>query len=137
VAAGRGGVDATRVHAAGLLLVDDDASFRAAARALLAGAGFPVTAEAGTGREALAAAADVEPALVLLDIQLPDIDGFEVARRLTGQSLAPVVILISTREAIDYGRQVVDCGAAGFVTKARLSGTALRAILHSIGEARP
>lgn len=137
MAAGRGGADAAGVHAAGLLLVDDDASFRAAARALLAGAGFPVTAEAGTGREALAAAADVEPALVLLDIQLPDIDGFEVARRLRAQSLAPVVILISTREAIDYGRRIAECGAAGFVTKARLSGSALRAILYSIGEGRP
>ena len=84
-----------------LLLVDDDAAFRSTARALLTSAGFSVLAEAATGSDALATAAAISPALVLLDVQLPDIDGFEVARRLRAQSRPPAVVLISTREAID------------------------------------
>jgi DNA-binding NarL/FixJ family response regulator len=123
-------VDAPHVDPAGYLLVDDDAAFRAAARALLGADGIVVTSEAATGREALQAAVTDRPDVVLLDIQLPDMDGFEVARRLRAQAAPLVVVLISTRDAIDYGRQVTDCGAIGFITKARFSGAALRAILH-------
>ena len=84
-----------------LLLVDDDASFRSAARAVLGEAGFGVTAEAGSGREAIDAVARLRPGLVLLDVQLPDLDGFEVLRRLRALPTAPSVVLISTREAAD------------------------------------
>ena len=116
-----------------LLLVDDDAGFRSTARELLTSAGFGILAEAATGSDALAAAAAVGPAVVLLDVQLPDIDGFEVARRLRAQPQPPDVVLISTREAIDYGRRIHDCGALGFITKSSLSGASLRAILHVNG----
>jgi DNA-binding NarL/FixJ family response regulator len=116
-----------------LLLVDDDASFRSTARALLATAGFEVLAEAATGRDALAAAEAVRPTLVLLDVQLPDIDGFEVTRRLRAQPGPPAVVLISTREAIDYGRRISDCGALGFITKSSLSAASLRAMLETHG----
>ena len=114
----------------GYLLVDDDPAFRAAARALLGADGIVVTSEAATGREALRAAAHDRPAVVLLDVQLPDIDGFEVARRLCARATPPAVVLISTRDAIDYGRAIRDCGAIGFITKARFSGVTLRAILR-------
>jgi CheY-like chemotaxis protein len=90
--------------------------------------GFTV-AEAATGAEATEAARTVRPGLVLLDIQLPDFDGFEVARRLAaapGQDKAPVVVLTSTREARDYGRQIAASPAAGFLPKDQLSGKALR-----------
>jgi CheY-like chemotaxis protein len=116
-----------------LLLVDDDAAFRSTARALLTSAGFGVLGEAATGLDALAAAAAIGPALVLLDVQLPDIDGFEVARRLRAQSRPPVVVLISTREAIDYGRRIRDCGALGFITKSSLTPASLRAMLQTDG----
>jgi DNA-binding NarL/FixJ family response regulator len=116
-----------------LLLVDDDASFRSTARALLATAGFEVLAEAATGSDALAAAEAVRPTLVLLDVQLPDIDGFEVTQRLRAQPGPPAVVLISTREAIDYGRRISDCGALGFITKSSLSAASLRAMLETHG----
>jgi DNA-binding NarL/FixJ family response regulator len=116
-----------------LLLVDDDEAFRAAARAVLDSAGFDVTAESATGMGALSLAAAAPSTVMLLDVQLPDIDGFEVVRRLRAASASPTVVLISTREAADYGRRIVDSGAAGFITKARLSGASLRAILHADG----
>jgi CheY-like chemotaxis protein len=116
-----------------LLLVDDDAAFRSTARALLTSAGFGVLAEAATGVDALAVAAAVGPELVLLDVQLPDIDGFEVARQLRAGPEPPAVVLISTREAIDYGRRIRDCGALGFITKSSLSAASLRAMLQPDG----
>jgi DNA-binding NarL/FixJ family response regulator len=116
-----------------ILLVDDDPAFRAAARDLLGAAGFAVTGEAATGREALATAAAMRPSLVLLDVQLPGIDGFEVVRWLQRQPDPPAIVLISTREAADYGRRVAESGAAGFITKSKLSGDSLRAILRSKG----
>jgi DNA-binding NarL/FixJ family response regulator len=116
-----------------LLLVDDDAAFRSTARALLTAAGFDVLAEAATGLDALATAAAIGPALVLLDVQLPDIDGFEVARRLRAQARPPAVVLISTREAIDYGRRIRECGALGFITKSSLTPASLHAMLQTDG----
>jgi CheY-like chemotaxis protein len=114
-----------------VLLVDDDPRFRAVAVWLLATWGFEVAGEAATGREALEAARRLRPSIVLLDIQLPDLDGFDVARRMlaTTPAPAPAVVLISTREALDYGRQIGDSGAVGFITKSRLSGEALRELL--------
>jgi CheY-like chemotaxis protein len=117
-----------------VLLVDDDAEFRAAARSLLATWGFTVVGEAASGEEALRAMATTGVDLVLLDVQLPDIDGFEVARRLRLAGQSPTVVLVSTREAIDYGRRVPDSGVAGFVTKARLSRAGLRAMLRDESE---
>jgi CheY-like chemotaxis protein len=121
------------------LVVDDHEGFRAFARLILESAGFTVT-EAATGAEAASAAAATSPRLVLLDIQLPDTDGFEVARRLTaapdqpaqdGQQPppAPVIVLTSTREASDYGGRIAASPAAGFLPKDQLSARALRAYL--------
>ena len=116
-----------------VLLVDDDEAFRSAARMLLEAEGFLVAGEAATGDDALRDAAEIQPSVILLDVQLPDIDGFEVARRLPRGAGAPIVILISTREAVDYGRRIGDSGVDGFVTKAHLSGDTLRAILRAAG----
>ena len=98
---------------------------------MLEAAGFTV-AEAATGAEATQAARTVRPGLVLLDIQLPDFDGFEVARRLAADPAggpAPVVVLTSTREASDYGGRIAASPAAGFLPKDQLSGAALRRFL--------
>jgi CheY-like chemotaxis protein len=113
------------------LIVDDHDGFRTFARGMLEAAGFTV-AEAATGAEATQAARTVRPGLVLLDIQLPDSDGFEVARRLAADPAdgpAPVVVLTSTREASDYGGRIAASPAAGFLPKDQLSGAALRRFL--------
>ena len=112
---------------AAILIVDDHDGFRTFARGMLEAAGFTV-AEAATGAEAAEAARSVRPGLVLLDIQLPDSDGFEVARRLAAQADGPVIVLTSTREASDYGGRISSSPAAGFLPKDKLSAAAIRRI---------
>jgi DNA-binding NarL/FixJ family response regulator len=118
-----------------VFIVDDHAAFRAVAREVLARAGFDVVGEAASGEDALAAAARINPQVVVLDVQLPGINGFEVARRLLAKSQAPVVVLVSTAEAADYGRRIVESGAVGFITKSSLSGDTLHAALRGDTEA--
>ena len=113
--------------ATSILIVDDYAPFREKARSLLQAEGFDVVGEAENGAEALRIAEEVRPDVVLLDVQLPDFDGFEVARRLRRLEPAPEVILTSSRD--DY-RQLVDASAArAFVLKDELSGESLAAAL--------
>jgi DNA-binding NarL/FixJ family response regulator len=112
-----------------ILLVDDHPLFRRATHALLSADGFDVVGEAAGGAEALTAVDRLRPDLVLLDVQLPDIDGFEVARRLATGATPPAVILISSRDAHEYGGQVEAAAARGFIAKASLSGAAIRELL--------
>jgi DNA-binding NarL/FixJ family response regulator len=112
-----------------VLIVDDHPSFRATARAILQAEGFEVIGEAETGGAGLKCAQKLRPDVVLLDVQLPDFDGFEVASRLTGNGEGPRVVLTSSRDASDFGPLVAQSGALGFVPKAELSGAALRAVL--------
>jgi DNA-binding NarL/FixJ family response regulator len=112
-----------------LLIVDDHAGFRSLARRLLTSGGFDVVGEATDGQAAVTAARRLRPDLVLLDIQLPDIDGFEVTARLADGGAGPVVVLTSTRDRADYGERVAQSGACGFLPKAELSGAALQAFL--------
>jgi CheY-like chemotaxis protein len=111
-----------------VLIVDDHGPFRAVARQLLEAAGYVVTGEAADGAEALAAVAAEAPDAVLLDVQLPDLDGFSVATALTAGG-GPVVVLVSSREAEDYGQRIAACGARGFIAKRRLSGAAFAALV--------
>jgi DNA-binding NarL/FixJ family response regulator len=113
-----------------VLIVDDHAGFRASARILLVDAGFEVVAEAADGRSALGQAGRLHPEIVLLDIQLPDMDGFVVAKELAHGSWSPAVVLVSTRDAVDYGRRLTESSATGFISKSRLSGDTLRAMLR-------
>jgi DNA-binding NarL/FixJ family response regulator len=112
-----------------LMIVDDHPGFRSLARKLLEAGGFEVVGEAANGHAAVAIARVLRPELVLLDIQLPDIDGFEVTARLADGEVGPVVVLTSTRDRSDYGERVAQSGARGFIPKAELSGAALRAFL--------
>jgi DNA-binding NarL/FixJ family response regulator len=112
-----------------ILIVDDHVPFRAFARALLQADGFKVVGEASDGASAVAVTEQVRPDVVLLDIQLPDVDGFEVARRLLEGHSPPPVVFTSSRDAADYGDRIETSGAAGFVPKADLSGAAVRALL--------
>jgi DNA-binding NarL/FixJ family response regulator len=113
-----------------VLLVDDHPSFRRCARALLKAEGFEVVAEAVDGASALALAEQVSPELVLLDIQLPDIDGFEVAHRLLARDPEIAIVLVSGRERAEYGSSIEQSGALGFVAKSDLSGAALESLLE-------
>jgi CheY-like chemotaxis protein len=112
-----------------VLIVDDHATFRASARLLLESEGFVVVGEAADGGSAIEQTTALSPDLILLDIQLPDIDGLEVASRVTVADDAPVVILTSSRDGGDFGPLVEASGARGFVSKADLSGESLRALL--------
>ena len=109
-----------------VLIVDDHPSFRATARLLLESEGYSVVGEAATGTSALRQAADLRPDVVLLDVNLPDLDGFAVAERLTADGGGPAVVLCSSRDARDYGELIARSGARGFVAKADLSGAAVR-----------
>ena len=113
-----------------LLIVDDHPSFREAARRLLDGPTFEVVGEAADGRGALAAAARLRPDVMLVDIRLPDLDGYGVARQLATRSDAPAIVLISTLDSSDVGRRAVTSGARGFITKSRLSGDTLGRLLN-------
>jgi len=110
-----------------VLIVDDHPSFRASARTLLEAEGYEVIGEAENGETAVDAARALHPDLVLLDVQLPGINGFRVADELRKLEDPPVVILTSSRDGADYGRCISDCGARGFVPKADLSGAAIAA----------
>jgi DNA-binding NarL/FixJ family response regulator len=112
-----------------VLIVDDHTDFRDAARTLLEAAGFAVVGEAATGCEAVVAAGLLEPEIVLLDIQLPDQDGFAVAERLAAGAAACAVVLVSGREASAYGRRLARAPARGFIPKRALSGEALRSLV--------
>jgi DNA-binding NarL/FixJ family response regulator len=115
-----------------VLIVDDHPSFRATARLLLESEGFEVVGEAADGAAGLLAARELAPDLVLLDVQLPDIDGFEVAAQLTAGGDCPAVVLTSSRDESDFGPLVAASGARGFVPKAELSGSVLLRMLEPV-----
>jgi DNA-binding NarL/FixJ family response regulator len=113
-----------------VLIVDDHPSFRASARVLLEAEGFDVVGEADDGASAIAAALRLRPQVVLLDVQLPDTDGFDIATRLTVDVVdPPAVILVSSRDSSDFGPLVSGCGACGFVPKGELSGDRVNSLL--------
>jgi DNA-binding NarL/FixJ family response regulator len=116
-----------------VLIVDDHATFRAQARALLEADGFTVVGEAEDGASGLVAARSLEPHLVLLDIGLPDVDGFEIARAIAADGPRPFVVLTSSREASAYGPRLANSGVLGFIAKDDLSGAGIRALLHKLG----
>src|SRR4051794_23880920 len=112
-----------------VLIVDDHRAFRESASALLASAGYTVVGLACDGAEAIAQTELLSPQIVLLDIQLPDVDGFVVAERLGEVSDPPYVVLISSRDASSYGPRLGAVPACGFIAKRRLSGAALAALV--------
>jgi len=111
-----------------VVIVDDHPSFRASARTLLELEGFEVVGEAADGRSGLKIARELEPELVLLDVALPDTNGFEVAARLAGGPSK--VVLTSSREQRDLGSRVQSSGALGFIPKDQLSGYALAELMR-------
>lgn len=112
-----------------VLIVDDHADFRASARGLLEADGFVVVGEAADGEGAIADVERLRPDVVLLDVQLPDVDGFAIAERLAAEGSGAAVVLISSREAAAYGPRLEAAAARGFIAKRELSGEALAALL--------
>jgi DNA-binding NarL/FixJ family response regulator len=113
-----------------VLIVDDHAGFRRSARLLLEAEGWRVVGEAADAAGAVEAARRLSPRLVLLDIHLPDGDGFQVAARLRAEPQPPAVVLVSSHDGRDLGGLVHDSGALGFVAKDDLSAAALEALLR-------
>lgn len=112
-----------------VLIVDDHDGFRTWARRLLEADGFEVVGEASDGRTALAAVDQLSPDLVLLDVQLPDRDGFEVAERLAADGDSTRIVLVSTRDRVDYADRLEGCGVLGFISKVELAPGRLRELL--------
>src|ERR1700745_728249 len=94
-----------------LLIVDDHPGFRSFASMMLASEGFDVVGDAPDGESALESVERLHPDVVLLDVQLPGIDGFEVARRLAQTPAGPRVVLTSSRAAADYGSRLTGAPA--------------------------
>jgi len=111
--------------AATVVIVDDHAGFRTFARALLEAEGFDVVGEATDGQSALALTRRLAPELVLLDVALPDMDGFAVCEALLEDGSGPAVILTSSRDVSSYRRRLKRSRARGFIPKSELSGPAL------------
>jgi DNA-binding NarL/FixJ family response regulator len=126
----RAPMDDNRAMERTVLIVDDHDGFRASARRVLEADGYRVIAEAADGSSGVAAASVSRPDLALVDVQLPDFDGFEVTRRLRESGEAPDIVLISSRDRADFGSLVEASGARGFVSKADLSAAALEALLR-------
>jgi len=114
-----------------LLIVDDHPAFRESAAAMFSAHGFTVVGTAEDGTHALEAAHRLRPDIVLLDVQLPDIDGFVVARALATQADPPCIVMTSSRDEADYGDRLPAAGTQGFIAKRALSGSALTALLAS------
>ena len=112
-----------------ILIIDDDPRFRTQMRHILASDGFAVIGEAADGAAGLEAAMALQPDFVLVDVGLPDIEGFEVARTLAGNGPPPWVVLTSSRDARAYGRRLTSGDALGFIPKEQLSGAAIRALV--------
>jgi DNA-binding NarL/FixJ family response regulator len=130
---GSGRLAETELHIGGkertLLIVDDDQPFREVAKALLDGAGFRVVGVAEDGVACRDQAERLRPHVVLLDVQLPDTNGFDLCRFLV--DAGHEVVLCSVREAAEYGPLVAWCGARAFVAKQSLSPQALTEVLDT------
>ena len=112
-----------------VLIVDDHDAFRSFAHRVLVADGLVVVGESVDGAAAIVAAARLRPDVVLLDVQLPDMDGFAVAEALAAQDRAPAVVLVSSRSRADYGPLVDASPAVGFIAKSTLSGDLVRGLL--------
>jgi DNA-binding NarL/FixJ family response regulator len=112
-----------------VLIVDDHAGFRASARRMLEAGGFEIAGEAADGAAALRANRELRPDVVLLDVQLPDADGLELAAELSENSDGPEVVLTSSRAAEELGTDPSSTGARGFLPKDELTADSVRELL--------
>jgi DNA-binding NarL/FixJ family response regulator len=112
-----------------VLIVDDHAGFRASAREVLELEDYYVVGEAADAASAVEAARKLRPDIVLLDVQLPDIDGVELSRQIGAENGGTEIVLISSRDVSYLAGALADCPACGFISKSELSGAALRKLI--------
>ncbi|MEO7448039.1 MAG: response regulator transcription factor [Humibacillus sp.] len=108
-----------------LVIIDDHAGFRAFAKALLEAEGYDIVGEASDGSSGAELVCRLVPDIVLLDVVLPDLDGFAVSEQIADRAPGCAVLLTSTRSAGSYGGRVAASPARGFVGKSELSGSVL------------
>ncbi len=114
-----------------VLIIDDHAGFRASARKLLHQQGFEVVGEAGDAASGIEAVHDLHPDIVLMDIQLPDLNGVQASARIAALNGGSAVILISTHDLDDAKSALAESAARGFIPKSELDGAAIRALVAS------
>jgi DNA-binding NarL/FixJ family response regulator len=115
-----GVMDALQPGTVRVLIVDDQLPFRQASRMVVEMTdGFEVSGEAENGEQAIALVGELQPDLVLMDVQMPGIDGIETTRRITSVPNPPVVVVMSTHESGDYVEVALAAGAVGFVPKSQ------------------
>jgi DNA-binding NarL/FixJ family response regulator len=112
-----------------LVIVDDSLEFLASAEPMLREEGFDVVACVSDASRVVAEVRRLRPAVVLLDVQLPFLNGFELARQLADLDPRPIVILISSRDPAAYGSELTMAPVRGFISKWELSGDALAAMV--------
>ena len=112
-----------------ILIVDDHPGFRACAREFLEAEGFEVVGEAGDATSAIAAARELAPDVILLDIQLPDANGVEAAKQIDRRDGRPAIVLTSSRDVSYLAGVLSDSPACGFIPKSELTGAAVRALV--------
>jgi DNA-binding NarL/FixJ family response regulator len=113
-----------------ILIVDDHPSFRASARRMLEADGYDVVGEAADGTSAIDAVRELQPDVVLLDIRLPDVEGFQVAEQLAANGATPAIVLTSSRDRSDFGSEIDASPANGFIPKSELSAEAITFLIR-------
>ena|SRR5436305_9842617 len=113
-----------------VLIVDDHPSFRASAKRMLEADGYEVVGQAADGASAIDAVRELRPEVVLLDVRLPDVDGFEVAERLAADGAGPAVVLTSSRDRSDFAYEIDACPARGFIPKSELRAEAITLLIR-------
>jgi DNA-binding NarL/FixJ family response regulator len=112
-----------------VLIVDDHEGYRSVAATFLRSEGYDVIGEAADGATAITLARELRPDILLLDVQLPDMTGFDVVGELGRDAEHPSTVLISSRRSSEYGSRIANSGALGFIPKDDLSGSALQSLL--------